>query len=467
MNKTYLLISLLLSQLTFSQDFTMHTVELLPNTCLRGLEVVDLNNDNHLDLVSLGNCGLLEISTWFNDGSGNFGAKQLIDDDFVNAGSAGDDIAIVDFNNDGFLDVVAAISINYQATGYRIVWYPNNQDGTFGPRVIIDNGGWASNAIVIFDVDNNGFNDIIIGDREFSTTTGYITYSLYYLPNQGNGIFGSKTIILNDERIQGLSAGFFNDDLYEDLVYTNYQGVTVKVLINNGNGTFAAPSTINNTLTETNYVSVGRIDGDTQDDILVSELNKPETLSWFSGNGDGTFGSKSILSGGDYDLILNSAISDIDNDGDNDIISVAQHTNDLVWFKNKGNGAFGPANSIGTLDNNGNYDVKTGDINEDGKLDIILTNQEGLFWFENSTTLHIKDYNNDINIYPNPSNKVVFINKNNLIIYKIELFDLTGKVIQTKIKELEMVNLTDVLSGIYILKIHSDKGIIMKKLMKE
>jgi len=460
MNKNYLLITLLFTQSIFSQNFIQNTIGLSANNYPRGLEVADFNNDNHLDVAIVAINAFPEIAIWLGDGSGNFGTKEVVDNNLTNPGSQGDDIAILDVNNDNYLDLVVSVSI---ANEYKIVWYPNSQDGTFGSRVILDDGGWRSNHIVIFDVDNNGFDDIIMSDRNSTT----FTYSLYYLPNQGDGTFGSKITIVTDGQVQGLSSGFFNNDSFEDLTYTNSFSTAIKVLINNGDGTFAVPSTISNALTSTNYVSVGKINNDTNDDIIVSEFNLAETLSWFNGNGDGTFGSQSIISGGDYSQIINNSISDIDNDGDNDIISAVQVQSDFVWFENDGNGSFGPPNSISTASSS-NYDVKTGDINEDGQLDIIVTNQEGVFWYENNLTLSTTDYsmNDMIEVYPNPTNNFVFINPNNLLINKIEFFDLTGKLIQIENRELAKLNLANLAIGIYIIKIHTDMGIIAKKLIK-
>jgi hypothetical protein len=194
MKKKHLFISLLFTQLIFSQEFTQNTVGLIPDGYPRGLEVADFNNDNHLDVLIIDISGITEIVYWLGDGSGGFGSKILVDNDLTISSGHADDIAVLDVNNDGFLDIVVAASINYQDKSLwypkdKILWYPNNQDGTFGSRVILDDGGNGSNHIVIFDADNNGFDDIIIGDRYSNTAANY---SIYYLPNQGDNIFGAK-----------------------------------------------------------------------------------------------------------------------------------------------------------------------------------------------------------------------------------------------------------------------------------
>ena len=75
---------------------------------------------------------------------------------------------------------------------------------------------------------------------------------------------------------------------------------------------------------------------------------------------------------------------------------------------------------------------------------------------------------NSIVIYPNPTNKVINI-KCDTIIKSIELFDVQGRVLVTKIisENSEVLDISDKANGIYFLKITSDKGIKVEKLIKE
>lgn len=464
MKKIYLFASLILANFCYSQDFIQNTVDLLPNTTATSLIVEDLDNDGNLDVLINGVSGVLEISAWFGDGNGNFGNKVIIDNSQVNAGSQGRDVTVLDVNNDGYLDIVASVAISFALVDHKVVWYPNNQDGTFGSRVVIGEGGWTSDHIVILDVDNNGFDDIILNSR---ASDGTNNHSLDYFPNNGDGTFGTKINITNDGELRGLASGFFNNDSFEDLVYNISFDSEVKILINNGDGTFTGPTVINNTLTSANYLSVGKINNDSFDDVLVSEFNQPETLSYFAGNGDGTFGPKVVISGGQFNQIINSAISDIDNDGDNDIVSAVQVQSDFVWFENGGEGNFGSPNSISTSSST-NQDVAIADINENGKKDIIVTNQDGVFWYENNLVLSTSDYslNKDVKIGPNPTDGMITIISQNIQVKKIELFDSTGRNIEFKEENQGFINMTNYSSGVYFMKIYTDKGITTRKILR-
>ena len=66
-------------------------------------------------------------------------------------------------------------------------------------------------------------------------------------------------------------------------------------------------------------------------------------------------------------------------------------------------------------------------------------------------------------VYPNPTSSSIFVN--GLNIQKIEIFNLNGKsLIKTN---LHNVNLNSLPNGVYIIKINTETGTIMKKLIKQ
>lgn len=74
-----------------------------------------------------------------------------------------------------------------------------------------------------------------------------------------------------------------------------------------------------------------------------------------------------------------------------------------------------------------------------------------------------------INIYPNPTNKILNIECTENYIQKIILCDITGKQIieKIKIKQNETINLSSLKSGIYIISIQSDNELFTSKIVKE
>ena len=78
----------------------------------------------------------------------------------------------------------------------------------------------------------------------------------------------------------------------------------------------------------------------------------------------------------------------------------------------------------------------------------------------------IKD--NSISIYPNPTNSLVTI-KCDITIKSIELFDVQGRVLVTKMisENSGIIDISDKANGIYFLKITSENGSKVEKLIKE
>lgn len=84
-----------------------------------------------------------------------------------------------------------------------------------------------------------------------------------------------------------------------------------------------------------------------------------------------------------------------------------------------------------------------------------------------SCTGSVEELSNDIRIYPNPGHEKVFISSKNYKIQQIDVMDLTGKLIQTyqNINQTGLIDLKDKNTGMYILKIRANKGILIKKLI--
>lgn len=86
--------------------------------------------------------------------------------------------------------------------------------------------------------------------------------------------------------------------------------------------------------------------------------------------------------------------------------------------------------------------------------------------------LGIEDYaDSNFKIYPNPTySSTVFINKGNNTINQLELYSISGKLIiskkiNTQNSVITLDNLDKVASGMYLLKIHTDKNSVVKKLV--
>ena len=87
---------------------------------------------------------------------------------------------------------------------------------------------------------------------------------------------------------------------------------------------------------------------------------------------------------------------------------------------------------------------------------------------EFSTALSVSDvFLKDLKIYPNPVDDVLHISVQNNTIEKITLIDGNGRTILEKNDKVELINLSHLPSGLYLLQIKTEKGSISKKIIKK
>jgi hypothetical protein len=122
-----------------------------------------------------------------------------------------------------------------------------------------------------------------------------------------------------------------------------------------------------------------------------------------------------------------------------------------------------------------------------GELDFIMATGTGntvagIFVFDNitlkfsATDTLLGVENNSLesstfSVYPNPSKDFVYIsNAENASLKSVEISNLNGRVVKNvelnNVSEAE-INISDLSTGIYLIKMVSDKGIITKKLVKQ
>tara|TARA_R110002049_G_scaffold307724_1_gene509246 strand:+ start:865 stop:1611 length:747 start_codon:yes stop_codon:yes gene_type:complete len=74
---------------------------------------------------------------------------------------------------------------------------------------------------------------------------------------------------------------------------------------------------------------------------------------------------------------------------------------------------------------------------------------------------------NAISLYPNPVKNELTIKTNTIEIQQAILYDILGKSIKQINVENEVVDLSSISNGIYLLKLVADKGVLVKKITKQ
>jgi Bacterial Ig-like domain (group 3)/FG-GAP-like repeat len=180
-----------------------------------------------------------------------------------------------------------------------------------------------------------------------------------------------------------------NGDGISDVVTANFDG-TVGVLLGNGNGTFKNVVSYSGVGNNAVSILIADVNGDHKPDVIVGNMScsgiAQTCVTVMLGNGDGTFKpATGYGSGGNIEIwggliYLSMAVGDLNHDGKPDIVVA----NQCFSSTNCANGSVGVllGNGDGTFQPLETYssgaflagDVVIADLNNDGRPDLIVTN---------------------------------------------------------------------------------------------
>jgi FG-GAP-like repeat len=145
---------------------------------------------------------------------------------------------------------------------------------------------------------------------------------------------------------------------------------------------FAAPQTVSSAVSDPRQILLADLDGDGDLDVVAASASSDD-LAWFENtDGAGGFGAKRLIST-EVDFPISVYTSDVDGDGDLDVLSASSSDNTLAWYPNAdGVGGFGSQQVIAT---NGASFAQAADVDGDGDIDVVAASflQPWISWYEN------------------------------------------------------------------------------------
>ncbi|WP_298903935.1 FG-GAP-like repeat-containing protein [uncultured Psychroserpens sp.] len=295
----------------------------------------------------------------------------------------------VDFDNDGDNDLFVTSDTNgnklLKNNGNMIFEDITATSGMITGNVFTYGASWG-------DYDNDGFLDVFLSNR-----TSIFSNILY--KNNGDGTFTDMTLPAGIDQDPAFSfcAAFLdiNNDGYQDLYVSNDKlNYENKLYKNNGNGTFTdiSISSGTNIAIDAMSVTVGDYNKDGFFDIYIT--NSPSGNYLLKNNGDETFQNMAMSTGTTFDSIGWGAVFfEADNDSDLDLYVSGQYDGSVggllssAFYENNDNNTFTLNNSCFPMDNGASYSNATGDINNDGLLDIVVSNDgQDMFLWKNMTS---------------------------------------------------------------------------------
>lgn len=393
----------------------------------------DFNGDHLLDVAIWtlnANTANSEVHMYLGNGAGSLtfsGTYSAANSGLFNPGP--NSLVAADVNGDGKLDLVA------MTTNNGVFVYLGNGDGSLQTPVtnatvctgIIGNCG----GVAVGDLNGDGKLDLAFESN--NTTGGGISILL----NNGNGTFGTgiyyPVAISGVFAASGVAIGDVNGDKKADVI-VNGSSVSAIVFLNQGSGTFVVNGTVGTVpMGAANNIVVADINGDKKLDIIVpdnsgdvftflgkgtglfnngpeyplqvatnggrllvavADFNKDGALDLLEtngfntntvslGRGDGSFQTNQLYAYNSTLVANNIATADFNGDGFPDTAqSLSGGANGMVGINlGSSHGVMGAASLVtaSTCANNLVEWVAAGDVNGDGKADLVATMQDATF----------------------------------------------------------------------------------------
>jgi hypothetical protein len=324
----------------------------------------DLNNDGVPDLA-VANSGSVTVSVLLGDGYGTFGAKT----DYAASGEPWF-VAIGDLNADGNPDLVTA---NY--TGGNVSIFLGDGTGAFGPRTNIATTGTPF-SVVIGDFNGDGKPDLATANGGANKVAVLLSTTNAFAATP---TFSAPTSFTTGQYPVGLAVGDINTDGRLDLVVTNdhngLNGNSFSVLFGNGAGSFGAKTDFATGLYPVG-VAVADVNGDNNPDVVVANAGSNYVSFFLNTTSQGatipTFGPRTDLTTGSAQWSVQFA----DLNGDTTLdLAVAKTNSTVSIFPGNGTGSFGAKTDFSTGTNTQPHSLAIGDLNGDGKPDLVTANE--------------------------------------------------------------------------------------------
>ncbi|WP_250434101.1 T9SS type A sorting domain-containing protein [Hanstruepera flava] len=316
----------------------------------------DVDNDNDLDIVVL-STGDNKIS-WFEDvdGTQNFVEHHIISTQIYR----GKSLRAEDIDADGDVDIFVVLEIED-----KIVLFKNQGNGNFDNEITITTDTNNPKMIQLVDLDNDG-------DLDLLSASSVDDKLAWYENTDGIGSFGAQQVISTEfNSAHAIYAADFDNDGDLDLLASGGDGQIGWVEHTDGQGSFGPKQTFVYGAYNAISMDVGDIDGDGFLDFVVGSGNSSD-LQWYRNEEGNSHPNGQFGYGNDIRTSSSAVVSlnDVDNDGALDVIITVG--DDILWYTNQdGLGDFVSGGHVADI----RYDKYffATDMDFDGDVDVVST----------------------------------------------------------------------------------------------
>lgn len=304
--------------------------------------------------------------------------RRILAFDVPSFAVAGEQIARFRLSTEGGLGPTGAAADGEVEDYIVTVLGPIESTGLFDEQPAISDSEAGASSVSAADID---------GDRDMDVVSSRGT-ELVWHRNLGAGFFAEEIVVDTfDANVSASIAADLDGDGDMDVISaTNFQnGVTNRGVFwheNDGNGAFTRRGVSNaGAVNRVDSLFVSDVDGDGDQDILaITNSTNGNNVSVLVNNGSQSFSVQAV---GAASFGRSVFAADVDSDGDIDVLSASRNDDKVAWFENQGGLSF--QEHVLTTSANGAASVFAVDIDGDGDTDVIsASNQDStVAWFEN------------------------------------------------------------------------------------
>lgn len=342
----------------------------------------DLDLDGKSDMLVV-NAGSNSISIYKN----NFFKEESFTSTSFNSKvdivlpSAISKVKLADLDGDGKRDIIALSTTGNQLFLLKSKISANSlTSDSFEPPIVLPMTD-SPEDFVIGDLNGDGKQEIVVANSSANYFTVFVNNTTQGILNLSSFTTGIQ--VITGSKPKGITVGDFNNDGLLDLVTTNSGNHNVTVFLNNSTGGIISVGAKLDFVTDLAPVNVVVADFDQDDNLDISTLNYGNTVTILRNNGIGTtlsttsFANKIVLPIQYNNTSL--AISDIDADEKPDIVVANSVQNCVYVVRNMHTN-----HSLSTFSFDSPIKIATGtapstvaitDLDNDGKQDIITASQ--------------------------------------------------------------------------------------------
>jgi cysteine-rich repeat protein len=279
-----------------------------------------------------------------------------------------------DVDGDGDIDVLSA-SLNDD----KITWYESDGSSppTFTERVI-STAADGARSVFARDVDGDGDTDVL--------SASDVDHKIAWYENDGGTppTFTEHVISTAAIAARSVFATDLNGDGDTDVLSASGR----KIAWYESNG--GSPPTFTEQVISTDAVFANSVfatdmDGDGDTDVLSASVND-DKIAWYESDGGSppTFTEQVISTTADGATSVFA--TDLDGDGDTDVLSASWFDNKIAWYENHGGSPPTFTERVISTIASGAWSVYATDVDGDGDIDILSASEfdDKIAWYENN-----------------------------------------------------------------------------------